>query len=120
MEGMMAGRVIPFPSRSPHDEQPDAALACALCSVDYYLEAGYECVRCGVSMHGECYWSRIANPDEWKTTSSIRVLVDEYRGPCESVHSSACRGASTKRYGPKEKHWAYGAVGTVVGFWLKG
>jgi hypothetical protein len=26
----------------------------------------------------------------------------------------------SKRCGPKEKHWAYGAVGTVVGFWLKG
>jgi len=22
-------------------------------------------------------------------------------------------------YGPKDKHWAYGMVGTIVGFWFK-
>lgn len=25
----------------------------------------------------------------------------------------------TKRYPAQDKHWAYGALGTVVGFWLK-
>ena len=25
----------------------------------------------------------------------------------------------TKRYPAPDKHWAYGALGTVVGFWLK-
>jgi hypothetical protein len=25
-----------------------------------------------------------------------------------------------RRYMPQEKHWAYGAVGTILGFWLKG
>ena len=25
-----------------------------------------------------------------------------------------------KRYKPTEKHWAFGAVGTILGFWLKG
>jgi hypothetical protein len=25
----------------------------------------------------------------------------------------------SKRYPPKDKHWAYGVVGTVVGFWLR-
>jgi hypothetical protein len=24
----------------------------------------------------------------------------------------------TKRYEPQDKHWAYGTVGTIVGFWL--
>ena len=24
------------------------------------------------------------------------------------------------RFSPQDKHWAYGAVGTVIGFWLKG
>jgi hypothetical protein len=23
------------------------------------------------------------------------------------------------RYGPKDKHWAYATVGTLLGFWLK-
>ena len=26
----------------------------------------------------------------------------------------------TKRYAPQDKHWAYGTIGTVVGYWLKG
>jgi hypothetical protein len=26
----------------------------------------------------------------------------------------------SKRYGPKDKHWAYATVGTLLGFWLKG
>jgi hypothetical protein len=26
----------------------------------------------------------------------------------------------TKRYTPTDRHWAYGALGTVIGFWLKG
>jgi hypothetical protein len=26
----------------------------------------------------------------------------------------------SKDYGPKDKHWAYATIGTVVGFWLKG
>ena len=25
----------------------------------------------------------------------------------------------TKRYPAQDKHWAYGALGTIVGFWLK-
>lgn len=24
------------------------------------------------------------------------------------------------RYGPKDKHWAYGTVGTLLGFWFQG
>ena len=23
------------------------------------------------------------------------------------------------KYGPKDKHWAYGVVGTLIGYWLK-
>ena len=26
---------------------------------------------------------------------------------------------SKKGYGPKDKHWAYGTVGFILGFWLK-
>jgi Na+/melibiose symporter-like transporter len=26
----------------------------------------------------------------------------------------------SQQYDAKDKHWAYGAVGTVMGFWLKG
>jgi hypothetical protein len=26
----------------------------------------------------------------------------------------------SRRYAASEKHWAYGAVGTLLGFWLKG
>lgn len=26
----------------------------------------------------------------------------------------------SRRYQPQEKHWAYGAIGTIIGFWLKG
>src|SRR5487761_111495 len=25
----------------------------------------------------------------------------------------------SKRYGPKDKHWAYGTVGIIIGFWLR-
>jgi hypothetical protein len=25
----------------------------------------------------------------------------------------------SSRYGPKDKHWAYATVGTLIGFWLK-
>lgn len=25
----------------------------------------------------------------------------------------------SNRYGPKDKHWAYATVGTVLGYWLK-
>jgi hypothetical protein len=24
-----------------------------------------------------------------------------------------------KRYAPKDKHWAYGTVGLIIGFWLR-
>jgi uncharacterized membrane protein YkvI len=24
-----------------------------------------------------------------------------------------------KDYGPKDKHWAYGTIGTLIGFWLR-
>jgi hypothetical protein len=26
----------------------------------------------------------------------------------------------SKRYAPTDRHWAYGTVGTLIGFWLKG
>jgi hypothetical protein len=25
----------------------------------------------------------------------------------------------SSKYGPKDKHWAYGVVGTIIGFWFK-
>jgi hypothetical protein len=25
-----------------------------------------------------------------------------------------------KDYGPKDKHWAYATIGTILGFWLRG
>jgi hypothetical protein len=25
-----------------------------------------------------------------------------------------------KRFGPKDKHWAYGIVGTIIGYWFRG
>jgi len=25
----------------------------------------------------------------------------------------------SKRYGPKDKHWAYATAGTILGYWLK-
>jgi hypothetical protein len=25
----------------------------------------------------------------------------------------------TNRYSPQDKHWAYGTIGTLIGFWLK-
>ena len=26
----------------------------------------------------------------------------------------------SRRYGPKDTHWAYGIIGTIVGYWLRG
>ena len=26
----------------------------------------------------------------------------------------------SKRYQPREKHWAYSTLGTILGFWLRG
>jgi hypothetical protein len=26
----------------------------------------------------------------------------------------------SRRYAPQDKHWAYGTIGTVLGFWLRG
>jgi hypothetical protein len=26
----------------------------------------------------------------------------------------------SRKYQPTEKHWAFGVVGTIIGFWLKG
>ncbi len=26
----------------------------------------------------------------------------------------------SKSYGPKDKHWAYATIGTILGFWLRG
>jgi uncharacterized membrane protein len=25
----------------------------------------------------------------------------------------------SSKYGPTDKHWAYGTIGTLVGFWLR-
>jgi hypothetical protein len=85
----MAGRVIPFPNRSPQDEQPEASLACALCGVEDYLGPGYECGRCGVSMHGECYWGRIASLEEWKVYIKRFVEINDEFKP--NVICAACR-----------------------------
>jgi len=33
--------------------------------------------------------------------------------------AASIRMIMSKGYAPKDKHWAYGVVGTVVGFWFR-
>jgi hypothetical protein len=35
-----------------------------------------------------------------------------------AVGSASLHVILAKRYGPKDKHWAYATIGTIIGFWL--
>jgi hypothetical protein len=37
-----------------------------------------------------------------------------------SIGAAAVFVILAKRYGPKDKHWAYATLGTILGYWLKG
>jgi len=50
---------------------------------------------------------------------------DPFKGVTKLLISVALLACSlfvilSNKYGPKDKHWAYAAAGTVVGFWLSG
>jgi hypothetical protein len=48
-----------------------------------------------------------------KLSGTMQVIV--------SVAILACALAIilSSKYGPQDKHWAYGSAGTILGFWLK-
>lgn len=51
--------------------------------------------------------------------------LPDLRGPMQiivtfSVGAAAIFVILAKRYGPKDKHWAYATLGTILGYWLKG
>jgi len=78
-------RVIPFrPSNLPH---------CTHCAAPLGRDVHFTCAVCGVALHDECYWGRIAAFDEW------RAYVAWLNDPATSdesdygvpVRCSACR-----------------------------
>jgi ribosomal protein L37AE/L43A len=53
------------PARTPRTSVP-----CPVCGYPIRSDESYEvydCVRCGVLLHGPCYWGRIAALEEWLT-----------------------------------------------------
>ena len=64
------------------------------------------------------YKQEIALGHNWMAEMyrTVRLLI-------QFTVSSVAGGASlfvilAKRYGPKEKHWAYATIGTIIGYWL--
>ena len=71
----------------------------------------------------------------WRVSGPVEAPSPPPPGPEAAVSLSYALGAQlvisavllvaalfvilTKRYPAQDKHWAYGALGTVVGFWLK-
>jgi hypothetical protein len=71
----------------------------------------------------------------WRVSAPVEAPSPPPPGPESAVSLSYALGAQlvisavllvaalfvilTKRYPAQDKHWAYGALGTVVGFWLK-
>jgi hypothetical protein len=71
----------------------------------------------------------------WRVSGPVEVPSPPPPGPEPAVSLSYALGTQlvisavlliaalfvilTKRYPAQDKHWAYGALGTVVGFWLK-
>ena len=53
-----------------------------------------------------------------------RPVLTVPRETVQEVFSAVLLAASlfvilSKRFAPKEKHWAYGTIGTLVGFWFR-
>jgi hypothetical protein len=71
----------------------------------------------------------------WRVSGPVEVPSPPPPGPEPGASLSYALGAQlvisavllvaalfvilTKRYPAQDKHWAYGALGTIVGFWLK-
>lgn len=53
-----------------------------------------------------------SNPDNIRLIISLVVSL--------TVLAPALWVVLSKRYSPREKHWAYATIGTIVGFWLRG
>jgi hypothetical protein len=58
------------------------------------------------------------NPGDWlfsfSSTPVMRMVISL------PVLAAGLFVILAKRYQPKDKNWAYGAVGTLLGYWLKG
>ena len=64
------------------------------------------------------YWPEYVN------IHSLGYLIEVPKGVVQVAISAVLLCASVyvilaPAYGPKDKHWAYGMVGTIVGFWFK-
>ena len=54
--------------------------------------------------------------------SSNPLLIEEFwvrTGVSVLMHSCAVFVIISPRFKPTQKHWAYGMVGTILGYWLK-
>lgn len=55
--------------------------------------------------------SGVSSPDNIRLTISVVISL--------IVLAPALWVILSKRYSPREKHWAYATIGTIVGFWLR-
>lgn len=86
----------------------------------------------GVLLSSEWWWPHICerltsnNPTCFSDGEIVASLRSEFptKEVVQILITAVLLGAAiyvilAKRYGPKDKHWAYGIVGTIIGFWFK-
>jgi hypothetical protein len=56
--------------------------------------------------------SGVSGPDNIRLTISVVISL--------IILLAALWVILSNRYPPKVEHWAYGIIGTIVGFWLRG
>jgi hypothetical protein len=63
--------------------------------------------------HQHLYYLPLGHLEQQVTRFAMQVVISV------SIAAAALFIILSKRYGSTDKHWAYGAIGTVIGFWLR-
>ncbi len=73
---------------------------------------------CGLVFATIIYKGEMAAGHDWTIYE-----VDMFRQAVQLIVSTVAGGASlfvilSRRFAPKDKHWAYATMGTILGYWL--
>jgi hypothetical protein len=53
----------------------------------------WTCDRCGVEMHGECFWGRVASLEQWREYLDVWLNIEPWPEESYPCLCPACRAA---------------------------
>ena len=83
-------------------------------SDEFFDPIYWHCRSGSIAERIACTPASPASPASFTAADAMRILVSLF------LLAAVLWVILSRRYGPTDRHWSYGVIGTVVGFWLGG